>query len=111
MKPITIPKNEHRYARRFKKNVDGMTCMTISNGRITPMRSITKAINTISFGLIRDGIYLYNQQATLCSGLISKSGGTSTSHNPLIFLGQRGWKRHPGGGVIRLGGSPVGISL
>jgi len=111
IKPITIPKKEQRYATRLRKNVEGMTCITISKGRMTPRRSIPKAMITIILGLTCGIIYLYNQQATLCSGLISKSGGTSTSHRPAIFLGQRGWKRQPGGGVIRLGGSPVGISL
>ena len=57
-----------------------------------------KAINTISFGLMRDGIYLNNQHATLCSGLISKSGGTSTSHKPCdLFRAARVETGNPAG--------------
>src|SRR5690606_36292176 len=38
-------------------------------------------------------------------------GGSCTLQTPAIASGQRGWKRHPGGGLSKLGGSPGGTSL
>lgn len=55
--------------------------------------------------------HLYNQHNTVWLGSGLYSAGSCTSHKPWIILEQRGWKRHPDGGLTRLGGSPGGTSL
>jgi hypothetical protein len=46
-----------------------------------------------------------SQQATSCPGLFSMNGGSFTAHSATA-IGQRGWNRHPLGGLIGLGTSP-----
>src|ERR1035437_1034962 len=51
-----------------------------------------------------------SQQAATCPDEIGTSGGTSRLQISMAW-GQRGWKRHPLGGEIRLGGAPLPATL
>lgn len=58
--------------------------MSISKGSTTPntIRAAPMIIKSFGSMVLNEKSYLYSQQAAVCSGSISKSGGTWFSHNP-----------------------------